>query len=94
MIDGSRTKNWRKTQRLAQQIYAGDEQHFASQQSDDATPLDFLISAYRDPSVPIALRIHAAGKAAPFLHRALKSVEHSGEGSGPVRIEIGWERPE
>ena len=70
------------------------QQHFASQQSDDATPLDFLISAYRDPSVPIALRIHAAGKAAPFLHRALKSVEHSGEGSGPVRIEIGWERPE
>jgi hypothetical protein len=69
------------------------QQRFASQQSDDATPLDFLISAYRDPGVPIALRIHAAAKAAPFLHRALKSVEHSGEGSGPVRIEIGWEKP-
>ena len=61
--------------------------------AEDATPLDLLMSVYRNPDLPIELRVHAAAKAAPYVHRQLKSVEQSGEGGGPQRIEIGWEKP-
>jgi hypothetical protein len=61
--------------------------------AESATPLDLLMSVYRNPELPIALRVHAAAKAAPYVHRQLKSVEQSGEGGGPMRIEIGWEKP-
>jgi hypothetical protein len=60
---------------------------------DNATPLDLLTSVYRNPELPIELRVHAAAKAAPYVHRQLKSVEQSGESGGPVRIEVGWEKP-
>lgn len=45
---------------------------------DDLTPLAFLMSVYRDRGLPIELRVHAASKAAPFMHRSLKSVEQPG----------------
>ena len=60
--------------------------------ADGATPLDLLMSVYRNPDLPIELRVHAAARAAPYVHRQLKSVEQNGEGGGPVRIEVCWER--
>ena len=69
------------------------QEHCCRHLPDDATPLDLLMSVYRNPELPIALRIHAAGKGCSVRSPALKSVEQSGEGGGPQRIEIGWEKP-
>jgi len=38
-------------------------------------------------------RVLAAKAAAPYMHRALKSVEHSGEAGGPQRIIVSWLDP-
>lgn len=57
---------------------------------EDVTPLAFLISVYRNAGLPIELRVHAASKAAPFVHRSLKSIEQSGENGGPQRVIVSW----
>lgn len=61
--------------------------------AENASPLDLLMSVYRNPDLPIDLRVHAAAKAAPYVHRQLKSVEQSGEGEGPMRVEVSWLDP-
>jgi hypothetical protein len=50
----------------------------------------------RDRRRPIEVRLVAAKAAAPYCHRALKAVELTGEGSGPVvsRVEIVIVDPE
>ena len=58
--------------------------------TEDATPLDLLMSVYRNPDLPIELRVHAAARAAPYVHRQLKSVEQSGEDGGPMRVVVSW----
>ena len=58
--------------------------------ADNATPLDLLMSVYRNSDLPIELRVHAAAKAAPYVHRQLKSVEQSGEDGGPMRVVVSW----
>ena len=52
-----------------------------------------LLAVMRDDSNDIQLRVMAAKAAAPYMHRALKSVEQSGEGGGPVRIIVSWQAP-
>ena len=59
---------------------------------DNATPLDVMLQIMRDAPT-MELRLIAASKAAPYLHRQLKSVEQSGEGGGAVKVEIGWMMP-
>lgn len=51
-------------------------------------PLDFLLGVMRAPDVELELRVLCAKAAAPYLHRALKSVEHTGEHGGPVRAVV------
>jgi hypothetical protein len=42
----------------------------------------------RDESEPRDARLIAAKSAAPYVHRALKAVEHTGEGGGPIEYEV------
>jgi hypothetical protein len=48
----------------------------------------------RDEKHGIQLRVMAAKAAAPYMHRALKSVEQSGADGGPQRIIVSWEDPQ
>jgi hypothetical protein len=57
----------------------------------DSTPLDVMLDIMRSTDNP-ELRLQAAARAAPYVHRQLKSVEQTGEGSN-VRVEIGWMMP-
>ena len=56
----------------------------------EKTPLDFLLTVMRDEKRDIQLRLMAAKAAAPYMHRALKSVEQGGEGGGPVQVIVSW----
>ena len=49
-------------------------------------PLDFLLAVMRDDKNDIQLRVMAAKAAAPYIHRQLKSVEQTGEGSRDERL--------
>ena len=57
------------------------------------SPLDFLLDVMRDSKNDIQLRVMAAKAAAPYMHRALKSVEQSGTDGGPQRIIVSWQDP-
>jgi hypothetical protein len=89
MADGRKTGGRRKGS-LNQRTRVMQENIAAL--AENSTPLDLLMSVYRNPELPIEIRVHAAAKAAPYVHRQLKSVEQSGEGGGPMRIEVCWER--
>jgi hypothetical protein len=54
------------------------------------TPLEYLLGVMRseDDKVSLDHRLSAAKAAAPYMHRALKSVEHSGDGGGPIEYEV------
>lgn len=53
-------------------------------------PLQFLLSVMRDSTQLTEVRINAAKAAAPYCHRALKAMEVTGEGGGPVKMQIKW----
>jgi len=59
------------------------------------TPLEYMLEVMRrdsdheDPKVQVAreaMRFEAAKAAAPYMHPRLNSIEHTGDGGGPVRI--------
>ena len=52
------------------------------------TPLQFLLDRMRNAKVDMAERIECAKAAAPYVHPKLASVEHSGDGGGPLVVEI------
>lgn len=52
------------------------------------TPLQFLIERMRNTKASMAERIDCAKAAAPYVHPKLASVEHSGDGGGPLVVEI------
>lgn len=52
------------------------------------SPLDYMLHVLRDDKQTDDMRLTAAKAAAPYLHRSLKSVEHSGEGGGPIEYDI------
>lgn len=52
------------------------------------SPLDYMLRVLRDNSQTDEMRLAAAKASAPYMHRSLKSVEHSGEGGGPIEYEI------
>src|SRR3954451_15800308 len=60
----------------------------AAEQPKEGTPLEFLTSVYRDATLPIDLRIAAAGKAAPFVHPRLSAVSLGGDATGPITVVI------
>lgn len=43
------------------------------------TPLDYMLQVMRNEENPRDVRLDAANKAAPFVHRRLAAIEHSGE---------------
>ena len=59
----------------------------------EKTPLDFLLGVMRDEKHDIQLRVTAAKAAAPYVHRALKSVEQSGADGGLQRVIVSWQEP-
>ena len=50
------------------------------------SPLDFLLSIYRDLAMPLPERMDAAKAAAPYVHAKLASVEHKGDLSVSVTV--------
>ena len=74
------TPNRRPTYAAVKAMMAGEQ-----------TPLDFLLGVMRDEKQDIQLRLMAAKAAAPYMHRALKSVEQSGVDGGPQRIIVSWQ---
>lgn len=50
------------------------------------TPLDYMIEVLRDESNPRDVRLDAAHKAAPYVHPKLASVQHVGQGGGPITM--------
>ena len=59
--------------------------------SGEQSPLDFLLALIRDDTNDVQLRLLAAKAAAPYIHRALKSVEQTAEGGGPQRVVVSWD---
>ena len=51
-------------------------------------PLDYMLSILRDENVAREERMDAAKAAAPYVHAKLASVEHKGDGGGPMVLEI------
>ena len=66
----------------------------ATQEQRDAvaasglTPLDYMLTVLRDEDADKEDRMWAAEKAAPYVHAKLASVEHKGDGGGPLVLEI------
>lgn len=52
------------------------------------TPLDYMLSVMRNDAAPHAVRLDAGKAAAPYVHPRLNSIEHAGEGGGPIRNEV------
>ena len=65
--------------------------------SQAGSPLEFLESVYRNEAPPIALRIEAASKAAPYIHPRLAAVAVSDTPETPINavshIEIVLVKP-
>lgn len=51
-------------------------------------PLEYMLSVLRDESADAKDRMWAAEKAAPYVHAKLASVEHKGDGGGPLQVII------
>lgn len=60
----------------------------AAVEASGLTPLDFLLNVMRGEAYEFSARIDAAKAAAPYIHPRLASVEHMGEGGGPIRASI------
>jgi hypothetical protein len=56
--------------------------------AEGLTPLDYMLSVLRDEGMEPAARMDAAKAAAPYVHAKLASVEHKGDGGGPLVLEI------
>jgi hypothetical protein len=48
------------------------------------TPLEYLMSVVQDEASERKERMSAAMAAAPYMHPKLASIEHTGEGGGPI----------
>lgn len=57
-------------------------------ESSGLTPLDYLVSVYRDADKPENVRIDAAKAAAPYVHARLASVEVKGNPDHPVEQRV------
>ena len=50
------------------------------------TPLEYMLKVLRDEDMPDGRRDWAAEKAAPYVHPKYGSIEHTGEGGGPLKV--------
>lgn len=53
------------------------------------TPLDYMLSVYRDPTVDYERRDKMAAAAAPYVHPRLSSMAVDPE-SGPIKLVVEW----
>ncbi|MCC2642034.1 MAG: hypothetical protein K0S45_2447 [Nitrospira sp.] len=60
------------------------------------TPLEYMLSTMRDIRTPLALRLHMAKAAAPYVHPRLASVEQTGQVTAPepLSIIVEFEQPD
>lgn len=58
------------------------------------TPLDYMLSVLRNEGAAVERRDDMAKAAANYVHPKYSSVEHGGEGGGPVKMVIEWEKDE
>lgn len=56
--------------------------------AEGLTPLDYMLSILRNDEADPKDRMWAAEKAAPYVHAKLASVEHKGDGGGPLQVLI------
>ena len=75
---GSRNKRTLAREALLRRVDAG---------SNGPDPLQFLLSVMSDTQMPLAMRLDAAVKVAPFYHPKLRAVVHVNEGMGKTSIE-------
>lgn len=54
--------------------------------STGLTPLDYMVSVYRDARQKLEIRLDAAKAAAPYVHPRLATMELSGKDGGPIEI--------
>jgi hypothetical protein len=48
------------------------------------TPLDYMLRVMRDPASDDQRRDQMARAAAPYVHRKLRAIEHTGKDGGPI----------
>jgi hypothetical protein len=60
------------------------------------TPIEYMLRVMRDRSVEHDRRDKMAAAVAPYVHPKLASIEHAGEGGGPIKhkVEIAFVRTE
>ena len=51
-------------------------------------PLEHLLAVMRDPNESQDRRMYAAVAAAPYCHRKLKAVKHTGNGGKPIEQNV------
>jgi hypothetical protein len=51
-------------------------------------PLEHLLAVMRDPNESDDRRMSAAIAAAPYCHRKLKAIDHTGQEGGPIEQKI------
>jgi len=53
--------------------------------SSGMTPLQYMLKVMRNPKATADRRDRMAAAAAPYVHSKLASIEHKGEGGGPIQ---------
>lgn len=67
---------------------AMNEEARAAALASGISPLDYMLSVMRDEQTDGDTRLDAAKAAAPYVHAKLASVEHKGEGGGPILTKV------
>lgn len=62
--------------------------------AEGVTPLEYMLGVLRDEGAPVDRRDAMAKAAAPYIHPALKAIEHRGDGGGPVKMIVEWAKSE
>jgi hypothetical protein len=52
------------------------------------SPVDFMVSVFRDDAQPLATRLQAARSVAPYCDPRLSTVDIGGQDQEPIKIEI------
>lgn len=55
--------------------------------SDGISPLEYMLSVMRDENADGPRRDDMAKAAAPYMHPRLATMEHKGEGGGPIKLQ-------
>lgn len=58
------------------------------------TPLEYMLGVMRNTEADLDRRDAMARAAAPYMHPALKAIEHKGDGGGPMKMILEWAKSE